>query len=133
LGWIGESGVKTGPWIYSQIPTTYETYTQTHMNITYVNTYVNETYTKKTEVISYYNTTSTVTVTEPVIMRTAFSSFYQVYKIASLRHAFSLAFPIIFIFMVVLVITNALNKILVLMKLGFLQFGEGTDCLLYCR
>ena len=115
-GWLAESGVKNGPWLYRPEPSSIG--------------YANETISKLTfNTTTMTNSTTTTIVLRPftqnndVLMRSAFSHFYQMDKIGVFRQFFATVFPIFLIIVMFLVMTNVLNYLLVLCKLEYMQMG----------
>ena len=107
VGWLAESGIKSGDWLYRPEPSS----------------------------IGYHNVTSlnplnvTISTLEPyeinkdILMRSAFSHFYQMDRIGVFRQFFATLFPILLIIVMFLVLTNVLNYILVKLKLDYMQMG----------
>ena len=115
-GWLAESGVKNGPWLYRPEPSSIG--------------YANVTIAKHTfNTTTMTNSTTTTIVLRPftqnndVLMRSAFSHFYQMDKIGVFRQFFATVFPIFLIIVMFLVMTNVLNYLLVLCKLEYMQMG----------
>lgn len=106
LGWLAESGIKTGEWLYRPEPST----------VGYHNV---------TSIVNNATTTTLVAydVNNDILMRSAFSHFYQMDKIGIFRQFFATLFPILLIIVMFLVTTNVLNYILVKCKLDYMQMG----------
>lgn len=64
-----------------------------------------------------------ITIPTGLKMPSCFSHFYQLGQITSLRTTFGTLFPIVLFCVVFLIVTNVLNYLLVLMKMGKYQFG----------
>ena len=108
--------MKSGPWLYRPEPSSIG-----YANVTIATT----TYDPTTGT----NSTTTSIVLRPftqnndVLMRSAFSHFYQMDKIGVFRQFFATVFPIFLIIVMFLVMTNVLNYLLVLCKLEYMQMG----------
>ena len=105
--------MKSGPWLYRPEPSTIAYNNVTTTSITAQNT------TQTTYSLEAYDQNN------DVLMRSAFSHFYQMDKIGVFRSFFGLAFPIILIIVMALVLTNVLNYILFKVGLESLQMGTG--------
>jgi hypothetical protein len=106
LGWLAESGIKSGDWLYRPEPPTEGFY-----NVTSI---VGN---------STINNLEPYTINNDILMRSAFSHFYQMDKIGIFRQFFATLFPILLIIVMFLVTTNVLNYILVKCKLDYMQMG----------
>lgn len=106
-GWLAESGIKSGPWLYRPEPSTIG-----YHNVTSINT-MNVT----------ISTLEPYDINNDILMRSAFSHFYQMDKIGVFKQFFATLFPILLIIVMFLVLTNVLNYILVKLKLDYLQMG----------
>ena len=78
-----------------------------------------------TSIVNNATTTTLVAydVNNDILMRSAFSHFYQMDKIGIFRQFFATLFPILLIIVMFLVTTNVLNYILVKCKLDYMQMG----------
>jgi hypothetical protein len=109
---LAESGIKSGEWLYRP-----QDSSQGFQNVT----------------ISSFNTTTNstsstiilepITINNDILLKSAFSHFYQMDKIDALKIFFATVFPIVLIIFMGLQITNLLNFILAKCKLDFLQMG----------
>lgn len=106
IGWLAESGIKSGDWLYRPEPSTlgYHNVTSTFQNVT-------------TTTLESYD------INNDILMRSAFSHFYQMDKIGIFKQFFATLFPILLIIVMFLVVTNILNFILVKCKLDYMQMG----------
>lgn len=109
LGWIAEDGLKSGPWEDSSTPNTYE-----YMNVTFFNSTTNSTQTSL-ELVAIDNT---------IVMASSFSNFYKLQDIPFIKKSFGIIFPIMLYCIVGLILPNIMNRLLVLLKLDYLQFGD---------
>ena len=64
-----------------------------------------------------------VTIPTGLKMPSCFSHFYQLDQITSLRTTFGTLFPIVLFCVMFLIVTNVLNHLLVIIKMGNYQFG----------
>ena len=106
-GWLAESGIKSGPWLYRPEPSTIGYHNVTSINAANVTITTLEEY----------------DINNDILMRSAFSHFYQMDKIGVFKQFFATLFPILLIIVMFLVLTNVLNFILVKLKLDYLQMG----------
>ena len=106
-GWMAESGIKSGPWLYRPEPSTIGYHNVTSINAANVTITTLEEY----------------DINNDILMRSAFSHFYQMDKIGVFKQFFATLFPILLIIVMFLVLTNVLNFILVKLKLDYLQMG----------
>jgi hypothetical protein len=111
LGWISESGLRSGPWTTNMAAYHYEL-----RNVTYINTTISD-------FPQSYNITQLVSVPGGVSMMSAFSHFYSLGDIEIVRKSFGTIFPVILIVMVCLTVTNVYNRLCVLAKMQKWQFG----------
>jgi hypothetical protein len=112
LGWLAESGIKSGEWLYRP-----EESSQGFQNVTI------STFNVTSNSISSTTTLVPVTINNDILLKSAFSHFYQMDKIDALKVFFATVFPIVLIIFMFLSLTNALNYILASCKLDFLQMG----------
>lgn len=154
LGWIAESGLKSGSWIYNQAPIY-----ATSQNITVLRNvtkqvmmpvslsrhladvtpeYTTRIMSESVHVGIQNATWQTVNVTvleavnitvhnstRPIRMFSSFSNFYQLQNVPAINSAFGTAFPVILLIMVPLFIANAFNRLFVMLKWSGFQFGTG--------
>ena len=64
-----------------------------------------------------------ITIPTGLKMPSCFSHFYQLDQITALRTTFGTLFPIVLYCVMFLIVTNILNHLLVLIKMGKYQFG----------
>lgn len=116
LGFIAENGLDDGSWIDSNEPFSYNS------TISY-NTFTNST--TNSTISVPYNTTYIGNGPQP--MPSAFSHFYQLQSVGVIHNTFGLIFPIMLYIIVGLILPNILNRLFVLLKMPYLQFGAGKD------
>jgi hypothetical protein len=109
LGWIAEDGLKSGSWENSSTAPSYA-----YQNVSFFNTTLNATET----------TLELVEIDNSIKMASSFSNFYKLQNVAFIKQSFGLIFPIIFYCVVGLILPNIMNRLLVLLKLDYLQFGD---------
>jgi hypothetical protein len=118
LGWMSENGIKSGSWTYNNAPPYYVNETISSIvsdcNIT-TSVCVNTT--------MYSNIT--VAVSDGVFMPSSFSNFYQLQSVGAIKKTFGTIFPILLFCVLFLFVTNAFNRLLVLIKMDEYQFGAG--------
>lgn len=108
LGWLSENGIKSGPWLYNNAPDYYANFTVA-LNASDPTVLVNQ----------------TQLVHDPIFMPSAFSNFYQLQSVGAIKSTFGTIFPILLFCVLGLFVTNAFNRILVLIKMDEYQFGAG--------
>jgi len=108
LGWVFENGVEAGDW----------------MNVASV---IDLPASSNTSTLSFSSSSlSSATASNTTISTeatTAFSQFYQIQVVPFLGDAFNTAFPVLLFITSFFVLINALNRILIFLKLGAFQFG----------
>lgn len=112
LGWMAENGIKAGPWLYNEAP-------DYLVNTTFANVTTNPITNVTTT--TYYN--GTMWVDGGVFMPSAFSDFYQLQSVGAIKSTFGTIFPVLLFCVLFLFITNAFNRLLVLIKMEEYQFG----------
>lgn len=116
LGWISESGLRSGTWTTNLASYHYE----------YQNATVNATVFDSTNSVYTYqlqNVTQLVEVPGGVNMMSAFSHFYSLGDIPVIKDSFGTIFPVLLIVILSLTVTNVYNRICVLTKMQKWQFG----------
>lgn len=109
LGWLAENGIKNGDWTRNNAPgfsnSTTVLVNDSSTNFTLVEMNVTH---------HYRNSIS---------MPSAFSNFYQLQSVGIIKQTFGTIFPIMLFCVLFLFVTNAFNRLLVLVKLDKYQFG----------
>lgn len=116
LGWISESGLRSGAWTQNLAPYHYE------LRNTTVNSTIYDAVTGQGHVF-VHNVTQLTQVTGGVQMMSAFSHFYQLQDIPIIRDSFGTMFPVILICFLSLTITNVYNRLCVLVNMEKYQLG----------
>ena len=111
--------MKSGDWLYRPEPSTIGYNNVTISTITF-DPITNTNITKISHSLEPYDQFN------GILMRSAFSHFYQMDKIGIFRQFFATVFPILLIVVMALVSTNVLNFVLVKCKLEYLQMGTST-------
>jgi len=114
LGWVAESGLTEGKWLFKPIPPTV-----TYANVTTSSFHLVNGH----NVTTHHNVTVAVVTDNDVLMRSSFSNFYQIYKIGVFVVAFRSVFPVLLLLIMILVIFNVLNWLLVKLRLSAMQMG----------
>lgn len=102
LGWLSENGIKSGPWLDNDGPRYYY---------------------NATEIVNGTATNVTMLYDGTIFMPSAFSNFYQLQSVGAIKATFGTVFPILLFCVLFLFVTNAFNRILVLLKCDEYQFG----------
>ena len=122
LGWISESGLRSGSWTQNFAPYHYELRNVT-VNVTTIITNYNVT--AITSQPHYYlqNVTQLTQVSGGVQMMSAFSNFYQLQDVEIIKESFGTIFPIILIIILSLTVSNIYNRVCVMTNMQKYQFG----------
>lgn len=109
LGWLAENGIQNGDWTRNKAPGFYNS------SIIYVND-SSTNFTLVAQNVTQYWRNS-------ISMPSAFSNFYQLQSVGIIKQTFGTIFPIMLFCVLFLFLTNAFNRLLVLLKMDKYQFG----------